>query len=389
MVGWVGGADPARPNPPDPGRSHREAPSPMLRPIRRAVVAPIGIALVALLALPLSVLANTSEAIAQTGGMTVTLPMPGSGLSVVVKLDVVGNVSQVDLDPVGTYSATKVGPHAVTFENGDGTSQVKIKAGGDRLAVKASAPTLASFLGSGTWSADVFGTGVTTKVGYTVGDLGGGKPTVKIDSVDAPGDIGVVQGTEKTKTGPKGSSASIGITFSRDGFNKKLDISVSVKAAGDHPASFKITLSGKDKQKLTGTLADLIGVHSWAGHLCDGTAVGFTYTVADPGTVAFGAASGAPATSKSMAHGISVRFDGTKMKVQVRLIDKKDGTWALKVSSQTSRCRHTPAADPTVNTPVKPGAGDHGGGHDGSGDRHDGPGFGGGYGDTGKGHGRG
>ncbi len=81
----------------------------MLRPIRRAVVAPLGIALVALLALPVAVLANTSEAIAQTGGMTVTLPMPGSGLTVEIKLDVVGNVSQVDLDPVGTYSATRSG----------------------------------------------------------------------------------------------------------------------------------------------------------------------------------------------------------------------------------------------------------------------------------------
>ena len=56
----------------------------MLKPIRRAAVVPMGIALVALLALPAAVFANTSEAIAQTGGMSVTLPMPGAGLTVVV-----------------------------------------------------------------------------------------------------------------------------------------------------------------------------------------------------------------------------------------------------------------------------------------------------------------
>ena len=141
----------------------------MHRLIQRTLAAPVAIAVVCLLALPLTAFANTSGAIAQTGGMSVTLPMAGSGLSVVVVLDVVGNVSQVDLDPIGTYSATKLGPHAVTFENGDGTSQVKINAKHDKLEVKATAPTLASFLGTGSWSADLFGTHETTTVGYTVG----------------------------------------------------------------------------------------------------------------------------------------------------------------------------------------------------------------------------
>lgn len=326
----------------------------MIRMIQRTFAAPIGIALIALLALPLAAFANTSGAISQTGGMTVTLPMPGSGLSVVVKLDVVGNVSQVDLDPVGTYSATKVGPHAVTFENGDGTSQVKINAKGDKLAVKASAPTLATFLGSGTWSADLFGTGDTTTVGYTVGSAGGA-PTIAIDSVGAPGDIAVVQGTPKMKSGPKGSDASVRIDFSRDGFTKKLDIRVSVKADGEHAASLKITLSGKDKQKLSGALVDLVGTRSWSGHLCDGTAVGFTYDVVANGTIAFGTAS-APATTKVDKHGLTVKFDGTKTKVDVRLDQKKDGSWELKVSTRTDACKHTPAADPTVNTPVAPDA---------------------------------
>ena len=336
----------------------------MSRPTYRALAAPLGLALVALLALPLTVLANTSEAIAQTGGMTVTLPMPGSGLSVVVKLDVVGNVSQVDLDPVGTYTATKLGPHAVTFDSTDGTPQIKVNANHDKLEVKAKAPTLASFLGAGTWSADLFGTGEVTTVGYSVGDSGGA-PTIAIDSVLAPSDVAVVQGTPKMKTGPKGSDASVKIDFSRDGFTKKLDIKVSVKATGDNAASLKITLSGKDKQKLAGALADLVGTRTWSGHLCDGTAVGFDYTVAGDGTVAFGTATGAPATAKPDKHGFSVRFDGTKTKVKVRLSEKKDGTWELKVDAKAGKCKHTPAADPIVNTPVSPDASNGHGGHDG------------------------
>ena len=328
----------------------------MMRPIQRALAAPLGLALVVLLALPMAAFANTSEAIAQTGGMTVVLPFPGTDLSVVVKLDAVGNLTQVDLAPIGTYSATKVGPHAVTFENSGDTSQVKIKAKGDKLAVSASAPTLASFLGTGSWSADLFGTGTATTVAYTVGDSGGA-PTIALGAIVPAAGITVVPGTPKMKTGSSGSEASVRIEFSKDGFTKKLDIKVSVKADGERPASLKITLSGKDRQKLNGTLAQLAGLHSWSGHLCNGAPVSFTYTVRDPaGTVAFGTATGATATAKPSNHGFTVRFDGSKTKVKVSLNQKKDLSWELKVRAKTDKCKHTPALDPKVNTPITSGA---------------------------------
>jgi hypothetical protein len=244
---------------------------------------------------------------------------------------------------------------------------VKIQAKGDKLAVKATAPTLASFLGSGTWSADLFGTHEITTVLYTVGGTAG-VPTIALDSVVAPGDVAVVQGTPKMTTGPKGSDASVKIEFSRNGFTKKLDIKVSVKAGGERPASLKITLSGKDKQKLAGTLEQLVGTRTWAGHLCDGTPVTFGYEVVATGTVGsvvFGTAS-APTTVKTDKHGFTVRFDGTKTRVNVQLEQKKDLSWELKVSAKADKCKHTPAADPKVNTPVKPGADQGHRGHDGS-----------------------
>lgn len=323
----------------------------MLKTLQRSFAAPLTLALIALLALPLAAFANTSGAIAQTGGMTVTLPMAGSGLSVVVQLDVVGNVSQVAIDPVGTYTATKLGPHAVTFATADGTSQVRIKAKGHKLDVKSSAPTLASLVGSGTWSADLFGTGTPTTVGYTIGDAGGA-PTLTIDSVVAPADVVVVQGTPKADA----DSAHARIDFSRDGFTKRLDIKVSVDTDEDNAATLKITLTGKDKQKLNEALANLVGTRSWAGHLCDGTAIGFGYDVVADGSLAFGVATGAVATTKTQPHGFTVTFDGTKTTVTVRLNQHGDGTWELDAKTRTDKCNQTPAVDPTVNTPVAPKA---------------------------------
>jgi len=337
----------------------------MLRLRNHFFTVPIGVALITLLALPMTVLGNTSGPIAQTGGMTATFPLLGSSLKVEVKLDVVGNVSQVNLDPIGTYSATKLGPHAVTFTRADGATQVNIKAKGDKLSIKASAGTLDALVGFGTWSANVLGTGTAT-VAYTIGKASNGTPTVAINSVVAPAGITVVQDPPKTETEDHGASASVKVAFSLNGFTKKLTIKVSVKADGERPASLKIELSGKDRQKLTGTLAELLGSHTWSGRLCNGTAIGIRYNVLgdnSTGTVAYVDATGGTATVKSNEHGFSARFDGTKITVKVRLQKAEDGTYALKVDAKTDKCKDTSAPQPKVNTPVAPGA-DKDDGHD-------------------------
>ena len=361
------------------------------RPSGRIVATPVVLGLMLLMALPMSALATTTAAIAQTGGMTIVLPGLGTPLTVDVKLDASGNVSEVNLDPVGTYSASKVNGHAVTFDNADGTTQVRIKAGGSRMAVKAAAGTLDALVGSGSWSADVFGTGAKTMVGYTVGKSADGSPTVAIDSVDAAAGIAVAQGTPKTSTKGHTAWASVQVAFSKEGFTKRLTISVAVDTEGTHRASLGITLSGKDRQKVTGPLADLVGNRTWSGTLCDGTAVSFTYDVNADGTVTYGAATGATATSRSAKSGFAVLFTGTKTRVSVSLRPVKDSTdYALRVSTKLGHCAHAPAPAPKVNTPVQPGADqppDHhfgwsGDGHDRSrshdgshgGGRHDGEG---------------
>jgi hypothetical protein len=340
-------------------------------------MATIAVSLVALLALPMAVLATTSDAIAQTGGMTATLPLLGSSLTVQVTLDGTGNVSQVNLDPVGTYSASRLSAHAVTFDSAGGTTQVKIKARGDKLSIKASAGSLDALLGPGTWSADVFGTGAKSTVDYTVGKASDGSPTVALGPVNAASGITATAGTPKTGSGDHGKSASVKVVFSRDGYTKTLSIKVSVKATGARPASLQIALSGKDRQQTSGTLADLVGAHTWSGKLCDGTAVTIGYTVKADGTVTYGSATGGTATAKTHDHGFTARFDGTGVKVTVSLKQAKDGSYSLSTSAKRGGCDNKTVPLPVVNAPVKPGADqpvDHKGGGSGSDGGHKGGG---------------
>ena len=319
-------------------------------------MATVAISLVALLALPVAVLASTTGSIAQTGGMTATLPMLGSSLTVEVTLDGTGNLSQVNLDPVGTYSATKLSAHAVTFDSADGTTRVKIKAGGDRLAIKASAGSLDALVGPGTWSADVFGTGAKSTVAYTVGKAADGSPTLALGAVNAASGITAASGTPKTGSDKKAAGASVKVVFSHDGYTKTLAIRVSAEAKGDRHASLQLTLSGKDRQKLSGALADLVGSHTWSGKACDGTGVGITYDVLANGTVAYGSATGGTATVKSLDHGFSARFASLKLRVQVGLTQAKDGMYSLRTSASRGGCLHQGVPLPKVNAPVKPGA---------------------------------
>ena len=333
----------------------------------RVVAAPLAIALAALVALPLVALAGTSDAIAQTGGMTATLPLLGSSLTVSVTLDSGGNVSQVNLDPVGTYTATKLSSHAVTFDSADGTTSVRIKAHGDSLSIKASAGSLDALVGPGTWSADVFGTGAASRVSYTIGKSGTA-PTVTIDSVTAASGITTSTPAPGKHTFKDGAGASASVMFSANGYSKTLTISVRA-ADKSGKATLRLTLTGRDVQRLTGTLADLTGAHTWSGKACDGTAVAIAYTVNPDGTLTFNSATGGTATTKSSKWGLSVRFDGLKLRVRLALVQKQDGTYALLAGYHKS-CMGAKVGFPTTNAPVAPGAtqpGDHQNGKQGRG----------------------
>jgi len=294
--------------------------------------------LVGLLAFPVGAAATTNEPIAQTGGMTATLPLLGTSLTVDVSLDTVGNISGVTLTPPGDFTAQTEKPTVVKYANTAGTTTVSVKAKGSRLSISAKSAALADFEGPGDWAADVFGTGADSTVPYTIGHDGSGAPTLAIGTVSPASGITAEVKAPTMKSGDDGASASGGVTFSHDGYVKRLKISVSVDDEDGH-AHLRITLSGKDRQTLTASLADLAGPKTWSAHLCDGTPVTVSYHVDETaGTIMFDGATGAPATATPKEHGLNVRFDGTKVGVKISLQATDGGAYKLVVKGKSGSC---------------------------------------------------
>jgi hypothetical protein len=150
------------------------------------------------------------------------------------------------------------------------------------------------------------------------------------------------------------------VTFTHDGFIKHLSIWISVHKA-DGAARLAIVLSGRDRQKLTGSLTDLAGARTWTANLCDGTAVSVKYHVAADGSLVYDGATGAPATEKAFdfgsagkshksgakdvqggdfVSGFLVRFDKTGVAMAAALFKNADGTYTLKVFGRSGYCGH-------------------------------------------------
>lgn len=307
----------------------------------------LAVAAFLLAATPAGVAATTNAPIAATGGMTATLPLLGTSLTVAVTLDAVGNIKGVALDPSTALSKTKSGDDFVKFTNTDGSVKVTVKAMGGQLAIKARAKLLSDLLGTRSWSADVFGTGTPSTAAYTVGKDTSGNPTVKINSVSVSPSAGITwtaNPVPAVKIAPKnakpankdkGSSAVAGGTFAWQGFTKRLSITAHV--AGDGTASLAIILSGRDAQKRNGTLLSLAGPWTWSAHECNGTAVTIKYHVAG-GKVVYDGATGATATEKSFANGFMAWFDKGRTGVFVNLVSQANGTYTLLVYGRSGDC---------------------------------------------------
>jgi hypothetical protein len=354
-----------------------------------------------LLAFPSGAAANSNNPITQTGGMSATLPLLGTTLIVDVALDDVGNISGVTLDPSDTLSSTSTAKDVVKFSNADGSAKVSVKASGDRMAIKAKA-SLENLLGKGNWSANVFGTGKAS-VEYTIGKDADGNPTVTLGDISTPSGVLATKLDPKSKTSTKKAKTSegrawafAGVSFSHDGFTKRLSISISTKLP-DGPAKLSIVLSGRDRQKLSGTLEQLAGDRTWSAKLCDGTAVAVNYHVTLDGTVVYDGATGAPAKErdlkagdggkkaksagkqsghKNVVSGIAVRFDKTNVGVAVWLIKNDDGTYSLKVAGRSGHCgegkkhrHHHGDGNGSGDRRGHHGNGHNGDGHHGNGDR--------------------
>jgi len=335
----------------------------MAKRVARQAGALFGIALATLmLAFPGLVAATTNEPIAQTGGMTATFPLLGTALTVDVTLNDVGDISDVALDPTGSLTKTAGDTHMVKFSNTGGTAMVAVRAGGSSLSIKAKS-TLADLSGQSSWAADVFGSGTKSTVKYTIGS-DAGAPTLVIGAITTPSGVtsAVITpaskaGADKAKGGDKAKGdrawAFGGVTFTSGGYTKHLWISVSANKT-DGAATVAITLSGRDKLKLTGTVAELAGARTWTAHLCDATPVSVAYHVASDGSVVFDSATPATFTEKTFdaskfgfwkhdtangtVKGFFVRFDKTRVGVSAWLKANGDGTFTLAVKGSSGHC---------------------------------------------------
>jgi len=300
----------------------------------------VGLAATALLLiLPGLVLANTNAPIAETGGMSATLPLMGTTLTVNIALDSVGKITTVDLNPASGMSETKTDPGYVRFATSAGTTSVSVLARGGRLSLT-ERTTLANLQGGGSWSADVFGTGGKSSVAYVIGKDSGGNPTVTLGAIHTPSGISAAVDAPKTTSdkdkGDHWSGAVAGVTFTWNGWTKHLTISVT--SSSDGPAALRITLSGRDRQALTGTLAQLAGARTWSAHLCDGAAVSVAYHVASDGSIVFDSATGAPATSKTGNGWLWVSFGGSWVGMFAHVKPAGTGTYQLVVEGLSGLC---------------------------------------------------
>ncbi|HTH06216.1 MAG TPA: hypothetical protein VL916_10110, partial [Ilumatobacteraceae bacterium] len=280
---------------------------------------------------------------------TVTLPLLGSPLKVDITTDAGGGLVDVALTSNTALTPTDVDPGKVRFTNDDGDVSVKVSTrhGGER--VTAHAGSLGDISGPGQWSGDIFDSGDTTTVDFTIAAGADGGPDITGITVTSPvantvGDVMRSSAGDDDDQGDEDGSfqwAAVRIEFNDSGQTRALTIKAVLATDGDQShAALKIGLS-----KVRGALlaeGPAVGSHTWSGQLCDGTAASFTYDVADNGDI-----SNVVATPTADVH-----VDGDHAKVafsdheRVSIHVRGEGSEMAVGTREKIRCDRV---DPTVN----------------------------------------
>ena len=189
--------------------------------------------------------------------VTSVLPVLGSGLTVSLTRDATGVITEVALDPSGA-TIVKEGEHKVVFLLADGDTQVVVKsfskgqgddatAGGVKTTVAADAT--ADVTGDGSWSADVFGTGVVT-IPYTVA-FDGNVPSIAIGTIVLPDGVTAEVGDPKVKTSDEKSKFRIQVTLMSGENKAKVSFLASTRLDEDGQLKVKlaVTLNSRDHVK--------------------------------------------------------------------------------------------------------------------------------------------
>ena len=273
---------------------------------------------------------------------TVTLPLFGAQLTVDITTGPGGNLATVAVNPADSLTLVKNRPNKVAFVNEDGTAKIVVKSNGGGQKVHARAGTLADVSGPGTWSGDVFETGVATTVNFVVGELAGtpGAPDITgVTTSDATAEIG----STSYKNSDEGMSASVKIKFVNGDQARFLAIRVRIETEDDDdddsPSSARISISLSNIRGVPQAAADAAGSKTWNGTLCDGTAAQISYVVGADGSISDVVATPAPLKSGIDGKQARVVFaEGQRVDIRVR---SKDGKLAVQVEERF-RCGQTP-----------------------------------------------
>ncbi|NNL47043.1 MAG: hypothetical protein HKO76_01595 [Acidimicrobiia bacterium] len=312
------------------------------------------------LTLPVLAAADTTNAIAETGGFSLSLL--GTGLNVDIELNSAGNLETVDVatpglepEPAAAEATDGVDdPHRFRFDHKEDGTRIDVKSKNHKLTSKVKVATLADLVGTHEWTGVLFpeaiGGDVPTNVTFVVAD-GGDGPLIT--------DVEVTNGIDSVIEYADDASKAV-VVFTWEGYTKQLKIQVDIDDDddGDDPsAMLKVELRGKDRQRLRQDLASFVGEHVWNGRLCDGTPLTVTYVIDGLGeigtpTVAVGIGGDAIPVAddgysiKDKEHGFDVRFTDSKARVRVKFSQKDDGLWELKVDSKTDKCKHDKQGGP-------------------------------------------
>ncbi len=299
---------------------------------------------------------------------TTTLPLLGVPLVIDVTTSPSGAINSVIVNPSTGLTATKVKSNRVKFVSADGSVKVTVDTGHGGQATTAKAGTLAQISGPGGWKGDVFNTGATTTVAFTIGALPDGSPDITgVTSSDATAVFSAVD----HRSDEDRQVAVEKVLFTSGIQSRTLLIAASV-GSHDGESQARVVVALSKINGLALPTAQVAGPQKWSGMLCDGSTATINYVVNADGTLTPGAVVPATATIKAgdNADGFVVMFSDTE-RVSVRS-HTDNGQTKVNVEPRL-RCGRT---DPSVNTPTSTTPDNTGG--DGGGDQgsHDGQGGG-------------
>jgi hypothetical protein len=290
---------------------------------------------------------TTEVATPVVSSSTTTLPLFGAQLTVDLTTGPGGTLSSVAVNPADGFTATTDKPNKVVFVDDAGTAKVVVRSRGGSQEVSAKASTLDDFVsggGQGSWSGDVFGTGTTTTVNYTVVKLGDGSPDLTgVSTSDPTATIGAVEHEDEHD----GQEAAVRIRFVSGAQSRTLTIKVAVRVGDDGASRAKVAVSLSRLKGVSLPADQLAGPHTWTGVLCSGETAQIAYTVGADGTISDVVPTPAAQQSDASGKRLDVRFsDHERVSIKVRAND--DGELTISVREKI-RCDAPP---PSVNTPI-------------------------------------